>query len=388
MKYTTDAVFICQFFNTGFLLMLCNANLTEQSGLLSMFDGTDSDFNQNWFSSIGDTIVGSMMFNIYFPIAMEFVWFAMRSVYRLKDKAGAGESGTNCKTIQQYVNIQCGPQYFMHFKYSAILNICFMTMMFGVGLPILFPVAAASFGVLFCLENFMLYYVFKQPPAYDERLNDSVLANLTWAPLFMLGFGYWMLTNQQLMQSYTDLELKKNQEDTFLSGHYWYSALTPAGTFKSGPAGILVLVFLAYFIYLVSRDLVHLCIKKCCSGLKLFMEDVNVDEAIDEYQNCLDDDDRQWTVAEEENSRKFGMMTMLNHSLEEIKESKMTKGMHLQGVHTYNILRNPAYITAFQYISADTPDRADYIIDDDDDDINNCAQSDLTRIALNLAFLS
>ena len=29
MKYTTDAVFVCQFFNTGFLLMLCNANLKE-----------------------------------------------------------------------------------------------------------------------------------------------------------------------------------------------------------------------------------------------------------------------------------------------------------------------------------------------------------------------
>ena len=100
MKYTTDAVFICQFFNTGFLLMLCNANLKEQSGLLSMFDGTDSDFNQNWFSSIGDTIVGSMMFNIYFPIAMEFMWFGIRSALRLKDKIGAGESGTKCRTIQ------------------------------------------------------------------------------------------------------------------------------------------------------------------------------------------------------------------------------------------------------------------------------------------------
>ena len=82
------------------------------------------------------------------------------------------------------------------------------------------------------------------------------------------------------------------------------------------------------------------------------------------------------------------MMTMLNHTLDEIRESKMTEGMHLQGVHTYNMLRNPAYIQAFQYISADTPDRGDYIIDDDDDDENNCAQSDLTRIALNLAFLT
>jgi hypothetical protein len=29
MSYITNSVFICIFFNTGFLLMLCNANLTE-----------------------------------------------------------------------------------------------------------------------------------------------------------------------------------------------------------------------------------------------------------------------------------------------------------------------------------------------------------------------
>lgn len=266
---------------------------------MKAFNGSDSDFNQNWFSSIGDTIVGSMMFNIYFPIGMEIMWYGMRTAFRLKDKMGAGESGTKCQTIQQYVNIQCGPQYFMHFKYSAILNITFMTMMFGVGLPILFPVAAASYGVLYCLENFMLYYVFKQPPSYDEKLNDSVLENLSWAPLFMLGFGYWMLTNQQLMQSYTELTPIQTQKDVFMSGHVWYKAFTPAGVFQSGPAGILVILFWVYFVYLVSKDLVQFIIKKCCSGLKLFMDEVNVDEQIDEYQNCLDDDDRQWTVAEE-----------------------------------------------------------------------------------------
>lgn len=51
-------------------------------------------------------------------------------------------------------------------------------MMFGPGLPLLFPIAAASLMTLFVLEKFMLYYVFKQPPAYDEKLNNSVLTNL------------------------------------------------------------------------------------------------------------------------------------------------------------------------------------------------------------------
>ena len=75
-------------------------------------------------------------------------------------------------------------------------------MMFGPGCPQLFPVAAISFLVLYSVENFMLYYVYKKPPDYDERLNDSILKNLTKAPLFLFAFGYWMLSNKQLLQNY------------------------------------------------------------------------------------------------------------------------------------------------------------------------------------------
>ena len=49
----------------------------------------------------------------------------------------------------------------MHYKYSSVMNIVFITMMFGAGLPLLFPIAAASLTVLFCLEKFMLYYIYK-----------------------------------------------------------------------------------------------------------------------------------------------------------------------------------------------------------------------------------
>ena len=58
MKYITDSVFVCIFFNTGFLLMLVNANLEEQGALVAKnFNGLISDFNQDWFTSIGDKIV-------------------------------------------------------------------------------------------------------------------------------------------------------------------------------------------------------------------------------------------------------------------------------------------------------------------------------------------
>lgn len=59
----------------------------------------------------------------------------------------------------------------------------------------------------------------------------------------------------------------------------------------------------------------------------------------------------------------------------------------MQGIHTYDILANILYIDDFQYFSSDLPDRAKYIVDDDDDEDNDNAQSDLVRMALNLAFL-
>lgn len=41
----------------------------------------------------------------------------------------------------------------------------------------------------------------------------------------------------------------------------------------------------------------------------------------------------------------------------------------------------------FQYVSADEQNREDLIVDYDDKEGNDCAQSDLVRIVMNLAFI-
>lgn len=56
-------------------------------------------------------------------------------------------------------------------------------------------------------------------------------------------------------------------------------------------------------------------------------------------------------------------------------------------LHSYDILKNPYYVSRFQYVSAAEIDRSKMIIDSDSEDGNDCAQSDLCRICLNLAFL-
>jgi hypothetical protein len=69
-------------------------------------------------------------------------------------------------------------------------------MLYGVGVPILFPAALLTFICLYVIEKGMLYYGYRDPPQFDEVLNNSVLHLLMLAPLFLLSFGYWMLSSK------------------------------------------------------------------------------------------------------------------------------------------------------------------------------------------------
>ncbi len=71
-----------------------------------------------------------------------------------------------------------GPIYYMHFKYSSIMTITFITFIYGFGMPILFPIACVSFLVLYMVEKLLLFYGYRLPPMYDERLSQDVLNKL------------------------------------------------------------------------------------------------------------------------------------------------------------------------------------------------------------------
>jgi hypothetical protein len=222
-ELVTNSVFVGQFFNTAILLLLVNANLEAQGiPILSwIFEGNLADFDEFWFNDIGNTLVGAMIFNVYFPIAEFCGFWCMRAAFRQLDRGcSCSASSTKKTSIQQYADLYMGPVFFIHFKYSSMLNIVFVTFMYGFGMPILFPVAAASFFTLYMVEKCMLYWSYRQPPMYDAVLNNSVLNKLSWAPWLYFIFGYWMLTNNTLYENNPVEVIKLNGNQ--LTDHYWY----------------------------------------------------------------------------------------------------------------------------------------------------------------------
>lgn len=109
-----------------------------------------------------------MIYNAIYPL-LEFAGFlAMRLFFRCKDRGfGLDRNKTKKTSVQAYINLYSGPAYEMHYKYSTILNISFVTLMFGFGMPILFPLAIFALFILYMTEKTMLYYSYKNPPMYD-----------------------------------------------------------------------------------------------------------------------------------------------------------------------------------------------------------------------------
>jgi hypothetical protein len=68
--------------------------------------------------------------------------------------------------------------------------------MYGLAIPLLFPIAVVYLLVMYAIERLCITYYFKKPPMFDEKLNESALGTLKWAPIFMMAFGWWIFGNQ------------------------------------------------------------------------------------------------------------------------------------------------------------------------------------------------
>lgn len=72
MAKISKAVLVAVFLNTGILILIVNADLSEVSKVLGkIFHGSYSDYSPEWFEKIGNTIVNTMLVNAFMPIIFE-----------------------------------------------------------------------------------------------------------------------------------------------------------------------------------------------------------------------------------------------------------------------------------------------------------------------------
>jgi hypothetical protein len=74
------------------------------------------------------------------------IGFVKPWLLRKLDKSFSNDIYKTKKTsMAAYKDLYFGADYVIHFKCSAVLNVVWVTMLYGFGLPVLFPIAAFNF---------------------------------------------------------------------------------------------------------------------------------------------------------------------------------------------------------------------------------------------------
>lgn len=150
------AVFLSQFFNTGLLLLLSVSNLSEHNVpfLSSFFQGPYTDLNSNWFKEISPLIVTTMVISMFMPIIEFLINYSMKTALRCLDRKFKSDYYiTQKKNIQLYIDTYSGPDFVIHYRFSQIMNIVFVCMLYGTALPILYPIGLLSLIILHISER-------------------------------------------------------------------------------------------------------------------------------------------------------------------------------------------------------------------------------------------
>jgi hypothetical protein len=119
-----------------------------------------------------------------------------------------------------FKQLYSGSDYYIHFKYSNILNVVYITCIYGVGMPLLFPVAVINFFNQYICERIIVAYGMKLPPGFDDKLTQNAIEMLKYAPLMMLFNSYWMISNLQIFDNkWTPID---NNDHEMKSGHVFH----------------------------------------------------------------------------------------------------------------------------------------------------------------------
>ena len=121
-------------------------------------------------------------------------------------------------------------------------------------------------------------------------------------------------------------------------------------------------------------------------GYTLSKNQINVDENLPNFFEAVKLSDADWMVFENRNLRQNYGFNFIPETVEEQLDDWQLAKKPIQGVAWYNILANPIYARQFNFIEVNVPSREDLIVDGDDNEENDCEQSDMVQVLLNIAF--
>ena len=351
-----QSVFWATFINTGIILLMTNGELRYSVLKFLPLHGQYPDFDQNWYGEIGPQLTQTMMIMAFYPYMEMFIFGGIRKLQQALDKGCAcwEKYKTKKTTTLQYTNLYGGPMYLMHFKYSSILTQVYISFMYGLFVPVLFPIATIGIMNMYLVEKFALLYYYRKPPMYDEKLQKESIRLLKNAPVAMFLLGYWAMGNNQIF--FGRITFKTHANSVSDPRHQ----LVTTGAGLSQTHWCLVIIFCLFvkkFIIDTIGNCIKMCAKRCCEVE--WEQDVlgeDVEEKIGNYWESMTGDDQKiWYASEVYYNFRFGITSVSEEAQQFLRTKDRRKALkdakkrgegrlkYMEDESRYDILANVTY---------------------------------------------
>lgn len=113
-------------------------------------------------------IVQTMVLDSIMPFIGMFMAATLPRISKQFDNSNP--YNTKKTSMFKFKQLWYGGEYVIHSKQSEVLNTVFVTLLYGMGMPILYPIAAINFVNQYICDRYVLAYHMRLPPSLDDTL--------------------------------------------------------------------------------------------------------------------------------------------------------------------------------------------------------------------------
>ncbi len=111
----------------------------------------------------------------------------------------------------------------MDYKYANLLTVLFVTMLYGSGIPILYPISVIFFLVTYWSDKLLIFNYYRKPELLDESLALKTLGWFKYALVLHVIGGVYMYSNSNILPDKNEIYENKfgKKIQHYVHSHIW-----------------------------------------------------------------------------------------------------------------------------------------------------------------------
>eukprot|EP01138_Halocafeteria_seosinensis_P001604 gb/GECG01001643.1/.p1 GENE.gb/GECG01001643.1/~~gb/GECG01001643.1/.p1 ORF type:complete len:1298 (+),score=138.22 gb/GECG01001643.1/:1-3894(+) len=206
LRSVTWRLFVLMYINTAVVTILVYADFVRIPFVNVESNINYNDFTPDWYVFVGTGLLVTMS---AYVLAAQVVPVskAVRTWYRRKAEGAPSQDDLN----ERYL----GPSLDWKSRYSYLINVVFVTMTYGGGMPMMFWFGFGSFFVCYWVDKYMFCNIYRTPPRHDTGLLKRMSSMIPGAIVIHAAVSAWMYTAPSVFRLSTDEDETAKSKDNF-----------------------------------------------------------------------------------------------------------------------------------------------------------------------------